>query len=342
MICDPVAPAEEVFDGLTDDEDFKLPDLENIKFPDLPAFDYDTLKGVPSVTASDLTEGKVNGSGIFDLLMTSVTAHLDRERAAGRITNDTFAKTYVEFSTAAMSGAIQFLLSKDAAHWNAVTAQAQAKMAMVALTQAQVALEESKLRMALVGYQAANAKVEYARGKMALATARVEFCTAEYQLAEILPKQSTLLGSQNLQTVAQTKNITDQTNNLLPEQVRAAKAQADSAIYQLTYQLPKQTEVLTAQVNLTKEQHETQRAQTLETRSDGVTPVAGVLGVQKQLQNQQIESYKRDTQLKAARPFIDAWITMKTIDEGTLPPNNFSNASLDQILTIVRRDAELT
>jgi hypothetical protein len=341
MICDPVAPAEEVFDGLTDDEDFQLPDLGNITFPALPAFDYDTLKGVPSVTSGDLTEGKVNGSGIFDLLMTSVTAHLDRERAAGRITNDTFAKTYVEFSTAAMSGAIQFLLSKDAAHWNAVTAQAQAKMAMVALTQAQVALEESKLRMALVGYQAANAKVEYARGKMALATARVEFCTAEYQLAEILPKQATLLTSQNLQTVAQTKNITDQTNNLLPEQVRGAKAQADSSIYQLTFQLPKQTEVLTAQVKLTQEQHETQRAQTLDARSDGAT-VTGVLGVQKSLQNQQIVSYKRDTQIKAARPFIDAWITMKTIDEGTLPPTNFSNASLDQVLTIVRRDAELT
>lgn len=89
--------------------------------------------------------------------------------------------------------------------------------------------------------------------------------------------------------------------------------------------------LLPAQKQLLMEQHEAARAQTLDTRMDGVT-VAGSIGKQKDLQQQQIVSYQRDAELKAARPFIDAWITMKTVDEGLLPPTNFQNANLDRIL----------
>jgi hypothetical protein len=198
---------------------------------------------------------------------------------------------------------------------------------------------------------------------MALATAQVEYCTAEYQLQEILPKQALLLlaqenqteaqtnqveaqtlmiGKQTLQTEAQTLNITNTTTNLLPQQVRGATAQADGQILQNTTVIPKQATMLDRQIELTKEQFETQRAQTLDTRSDGIIPVTGTLGKQKELHAQQIVSYQRDSQLKAARPFIDAWITMKTIDEGTLPPTGFNNANLDAILAVLRADNDLT
>ena len=98
--------------------------------------------------------------------------------------------------------------------------------------------------------------------------------------------------------------------------------------------------MLPTQRELVTEQIEAARAQTLDTRSVGL-PVSGAIGKQKELHSQQITSYKRDAELKAARPFIDAWITMKTVDEGLLPPTNFTNTSLDQILGTLKARNEL-
>lgn len=342
MVCNPVPIAEGIYDVLKGDDELTLPDLSGLVVPAFPAVDTSVFMDQPSIKMEDLTTGKTGGSGVFDKLMTSVTAHLDRERSQGRITNNDFAKSYVDFSNGAMGAAIQFLLQKDQAHWMALAAQTQAKAALIALVQAEVALEESKYRMQLMAYQAMGAKAQTALIKMQLATAQVEFCTAEYNLSDILPKQALNLTAQKSQTDAQTANITQTTSTLLPQQVRGATAQADGAIYTNTYILPVQKDQLLEQVKVTKEQLETQRAQTLDTRSDGVTPVSGTLGKQKDVQTQQIQSYKQDAQLKAARPFIDAWITMKTIDEGTLPPTNFNNANLDSILGIIRADNDLT
>lgn len=93
--------------------------------------------------------------------------------------------------------------------------------------------------------------------------------------------------------------------------------------------------ILPQQKLLMLEQTEAQRAQTLDKRTDGTT-VAGSIGKQKDLYAQQITSYQRDAEVKAAKLFTDAWITQKTIDEGLVPPNGFTNASLDPILTTLK------
>lgn len=346
MVCNIVPEADAVFNGLKSDVD--IPDIPTAVLPAFPAVDMAIFMDLPSIKVEDLTEGKINGSGVFDKLMNSVTVHLDRERAAGRITNNDFAKSYTEFSSAAMQAAIQFLLTKDQTHWAALTAQTQAKLALVELAKAGVELQESKYRMALMAYQAEGAIAQTALVKTQLATAQTENCIALYRLSDILPKEAEVLTQQKLQmveatkqTTAQTLQITNTTTNLLPEQVRNARASADGALFTTAYLLPLQQAQLTEQNKLIKEQTEAQRAQTMDTRVDGVTPVNGTLGKQKELHAQQIISYQRDAQLKAARPFIDAWITMKTIDEGTLPPVGFSNANLDQVLGILRRDSNL-
>ena len=98
-----------------------------------------------------------------------------------------------------------------------------------------------------------------------------------------------------------------------------------AALFNASQMLPQQLKLLT-------EQTEAQRAQTLDTRSDGAT-VTGSVGKQKELYSQQITSYQRDAEVKASKLFTDAWITQKTIDEGLNPPNGFTNASIDTILT---------
>lgn len=98
-----------------------------------------------------------------------------------------------------------------------------------------------------------------------------------------------------------------------------------AALFNVNQMLPQQLKLIT-------EQTESQRAQTLDTRTDGEV-VKGSVGKQKELYSQQITSYQRDAEVKASKLFTDAWITQKTIDEGLNPPNGFTNASIDTILT---------
>ena len=99
--------------------------------------------------------------------------------------------------------------------------------------------------------------------------------------------------------------------------------------------------LMPTQLSMAKEQVETQRSQTLDTRTDG-TVVKGSIGKQKELHAQQITSYQRDAEVKVAKLFVDAWITQKTIDEGLLAPAGFINASLDSVLTKLKTNNGLT
>jgi len=96
------------------------------------------------------------------------------------------------------------------------------------------------------------------------------------------------------------------------------------------------TTVIPQQVALLEEQTEVQRAQTLNTRTDGVTTIVGAVGKQKDLYTQQIASYQRDAETKVAKIFADAWITQKTIDEGLLAPTQFGNTDINEVLVAIR------
>lgn len=109
----------------------------------------------------------------------------------------------------------------------------------------------------------------------------------------------------------------------------SARVGLESTAYQLEQLMPQQLALL-------KEQTEAQRAQTMNTRTDGVTPIVGSLGKQRELYDQQITSYKRDAEVKAAKMFIDTWITQKTINEGLVPPAGLNNASLQTILDVLK------
>lgn len=236
----------------------------------------DQLYGkIDKITVDDLTSGTIEGDGVFDVLMRSFNAHIQKQFKENRITGAEYAKTYLGGMQAAMSGAVQFLLGRDSAFWSAQTAQFGA---ISALYDAHTA----KARLALVQFEAQNLKVQFALGKAKLASEEVAFEIAQYNLDNILP-----------------------------------------------------TQYLLAQ-----EQAETQRSQTLDTRTDGTT-VAGSVGKQKELHSQQITSYKRDAETKVAKLFVDAWITQKTIDEGLLAPAGFTNASVDQVLSKLKTNNSL-
>lgn len=177
-------------------------------------------------------------------------------------------------------------------------------------TKAYIAMMESCMSNAvqfLLGrdqayWAAAMAQIQAVTARVQLATSKAQFVLAKIQA--LSAKSEYALTKMKIATESETYC---------------------AALFNADQMLPQQLKLIT-------EQTEAQRAQTLDTRSDGAA-VKGSVGKQKELYSQQITSYQRDAEVKASKLFTDAWITQKTIDEGLNPPNGFTNASIDTILT---------
>ncbi|MFA7188460.1 MAG: hypothetical protein WC117_00060 [Sphaerochaetaceae bacterium] len=192
-------------------------------------------------------------------------------------------------------------------------------------TKAYIALATSALSGAvsyLLGkdqayWQAQIAQIGAVTARVNLETAKVQLATA--QLEALNQKAQFSLTKMKLAT----EDMTYCTGKFNLEQI-----------------MPQQLLNLQEQNSLIQEQKESQRAQTLDIRSDGAA-VTGVLGKQKLLYAQQTTSYIRDAEVKAAKIFSDAWITQKTMDEGLVAPPAFTNASVDVVMENIKTNNNL-
>lgn len=302
------AAANVLFNQLTEDFDFPIPviDLEGPEYNFPFDANSEMYKAIPKLTNCDLTTGQVGGDGIFDALMVSISAHLKVEFEAGRITGAEYTKSYIAAVEAALGNGTQFLLQRDAAWWQAQTAQLQA-------ITARVQLQTAKAQMLQAMYGALGEKARYALTKMQTLTASKEFETAEYVLETNMPLQTDILTKQSAGATLQNEGL------------ELDNATKDFSLINL---LPKQ-------VSLVSEQVEAARAQTLDIRTDGET-VVGSIGKQKALYTQQITSYQRKSEMDAAKLWADAWTVQKTIDEGLTAPTNFTNTKVDEVLSAIR------
>ena len=181
-----------------------------------------TVTPIDQITVEDLTTQSINGSGVFDKLMSAMNLHLLEELNSGRINTNEYSKMYTQLTIAVMGNSIQFLLGKDQSY-----------------------LTAKKL---------------------------------EAEITEIVPKQ----------------------------------------------------------IELLSEQVEVQRAETLDTRTDGVTPITGNIGTKKALLVAQREAYTVDAQYKYAKNMTDIWATSKVIDEGLTVPPELDNTSIGEVFTTLR------
>lgn len=304
----PETRANALFNTLTSDVDVSLPEI-NFDSPlyKLPGGENNDLyKEIKQLTNADLTTKEIDGSGTFDTIMSSVKKHLREEYETGRITGSEYTKAYIALTEAALGNAVQFLVQRDAAYWNSIGAQVGAITGLVGL-------ESAKVNYAALLLEANRTKAEYAISKMGLATSDAEYKIQDFNLTNLLPKQRDMLVSQI--EGQDTQNIGLSIDN-------------DTKSFQLTTLLPSQNTLL-------KEQTEAQRAQTLDVRGDG-SSVNGLIGKQKELYAQQVTSYQRDAEVKAAKMYADAWVVQKTIDEGLTPPNSFSNPTVDSVMAAIR------
>lgn len=150
---------------------------------------------------------------------------------------------------------------------------------------------------------------------------------SDYNLATVLPSQVSMTNAQKLGQDKQTETTNYTLINLLPKQVDLLDEQIAGAVKDTETKTYTLDEIMPVQKLNLQEQAEAQRGQTMNTRSDGTTPITGSIGKQNELYAQQVDSYQKDSQLKAAKVFSDVWITCRSIDEGFPLPTQFDTAA---------------
>lgn len=113
------------------------------------------------IDIGDVTTGSLDGTGYFDILMRTVSLHLQREWTGGRITGDVYAKAYLEAMNNALNQAIGFVISVNQAAVNEDLIRAQIDQIRAQVAQMQVQEDQIRAQIELIGYQGNAEQAKY-------------------------------------------------------------------------------------------------------------------------------------------------------------------------------------
>lgn len=301
-----------------------------------------------SATVDEVTTKDPDGAGAFDVFMSAISKHLEKEFSQGRIVGADYSNAYLAAMQMALQQAVDFVLKKDQVFITTATSQ---------LTAINAAIEtiKAKISLVLAQIQVYTAQTEYANKKLALATLHEQYINLTAQYDNLL-KERERIEAQTAQLTAQTSQIPEQTKHIqaqtaqVMEQMEATRGQTlgtrtdgtiiAGSIGASVKHSEKQIEVMSAQIKLLGEQFETARAQTLDVRSDN-QPVKGQIGKQKDVASQQIIAFKQKAGIDAANIASNAWITSKGMNDAVEAPTAMQNAALNNVVDQVYANAGL-
>ncbi len=171
---------------------------------------------------AELTTKKVDGTGSFDVIMSALTAHLEREYGKGRITGAEYTKAYIANTQLALQAAVSWQTNREQIYWSSLTAQAAVLQGNVQLKVAAAQLAEARVR-------AQTAKAEYVLTSLRAANEDAQYCNnllqgdiLRFNLDSMLPMQLLLTSEQMEAARAQTAD--NRTNgNLVSGSIQAQK-----------------------------------------------------------------------------------------------------------------------
>lgn len=108
---------------------------------------------ITPITNEDLTTKVVDGTGIFDELMTAANAHLESQFKNERITGTQYAEVYLGQLQAVLANAVQFLIERDKTYLNNLLINAQIELADKQVELAEKQLEQADKQLELLEKQ---------------------------------------------------------------------------------------------------------------------------------------------------------------------------------------------
>jgi len=251
---------------------------------------------VEKIGIDDLTTGAINGSGVFDEIMSTIQVRLDREYSLNRIKGTDYSKVYLGSLEASMQQSIAFLLGKDKAYIEALLIEAQRDK-----VEAEILKIEAETK--LIAQKGSNAVIE---GQILAVQLEIAKLTKDKTAQEILNMKAA-----EVSEWAKTKDIVDGVTVVGLIGAQKGKINADKA--------------------LVEQKHKTERAQ-ISDNVDGV--VTGVIGKQMSLYQQQADGFTRDAEQKLTKIMTDTWSVRASTNENTdTRYTNLDNTSIGQVVS---------
>ncbi len=245
------------------------------------------------ILITDITESKLNGNGVFDKLMHTLTVHLDEEFSKNRLRGTDYSSVYLGGMTAMLEQSIGFLLNKQKADKEAELLDAQRLKVL-----SDIAKVDQEALLIAAQIRKIDAEILLIGDQILLLRAQVE--AAQFEKDKILAEISLL--------EQQVINAQAELNNLLKLQ---AKLEAEAA--------------------LIKQKVFTEQAEIIDIVNG--SSVVGLVGVQKKLHVAQATSFVRDAEQKLARIMADSWSIRRSTDEGENPlGSGLTNIEIQKVI----------
>lgn len=267
-----------------------------------------------TIALTEITEGKLNGKGAFDVLMNVARLHLDEEFRKNRFTTDQYAEIYLGTMTQVLQQSMQFALTK---------LRTEQEVALIAAQIEQTRAQTDLLFQQKVNLITENANIQLQGDKLIaeklllekeLLKVQEDILLAKQQNINLgldainIPKQGAMLDAQRAKVNADAAVSGQQLVNLQTENLQKIA---------LTDQIKKQILKHDKEIEVLDHKANSEEAMIKDTVNGAA--VAGVVGRQKALYQAQADGFQRDAEQKAAKMFFDVWSVQRTTDEGISP-----------------------
>ena len=168
------------------------------------------------ITIADLTEAKLSGSGVYDVLMRATKAHLEAEYTSNRISGKDYATVYLGSMESVLQGALQFLLQREKIALEATLLEKQIELAEVEVKKAEAELAILQLNQTKIPAEIALLNAQTGHTKQQTENAKIEYTVLQGQKCK-LDAEYDLLLSQVRKTATEVA--------LLTQKVATEKAQ---------------------------------------------------------------------------------------------------------------------
>lgn len=185
------------------------------------------------IDVTSLTDGSVNGDGVFDKLMTSVTTHVERQYSNSRITGADYANVYLGSLTTVLNQSSAFLLQSEQLNKQLLLldeqiANVQANTELVNVQkekiEADTAISVKQLEVLQAQIEQSNASTQLTNQQKTNAEAQYDLILKQQDKAD---KETALLEQKLTTEIAQTIGDETTVKGILGKQMELIQKQAE-------------------------------------------------------------------------------------------------------------------
>lgn len=270
----------------------------------------------PDFNIDELTEGKLDGNGVFDKLMKTFELHLEREYNKQRIRGTDYANAYIGLINNALNQVSNYALEKSKLPLELQLLEAQihkiATDTIVATKQG--GLIDAQIHKEMAQTEMLHLEMEYKFPKeLALIDEQIANMKAEIALKE---KELALR---------------DKQLDISVIELRIKEQQLRLAEYEVQVKAPAEVRSINAQADLYNQKVVTEKAQT----DASVIGKGSVIDHNNKVLAQQAISYDNDSKLKATSMLVDTWKVRRNDDPDEAPVNDINKLADPNIGTAV-------